>query len=195
MNEPTPTPLPEQLADKQAVPVWLFILLLMLIWAGMVYFDQHGGWFSQEVYAPYRSIAQVDAWQPRREGPDLALGRKKFEDICALCHGTDGQGKPGQAPPLAKSEFALANPNRVIPIPLVGLVGRITVVGQVWDAQMLAMGATLSDEELSAVLTYIRKSWGNNGSEINAAQLKEVRTELTNHPQITPEQLNARPEK
>jgi mono/diheme cytochrome c family protein len=108
---------------------------------------------------------------------------------------TDGQGKPGQAPPLAKSEFALANPNRVIPIPLVGLVGRITVVGQVWDAQMLAMGATLSDEELSAVLTYIRKSWGNNGSEINAAQVKEVRTELANHPQITPEQLNARPEK
>src|SRR5206468_2091155 len=50
LKQPVPTlsDAAEPLAAWRAVPVWLLILLLLLLYWGMLYFDQHGGWFSQE---------------------------------------------------------------------------------------------------------------------------------------------------
>ena len=57
---------------------------------------------------------------------------------------------------------------------------------------MPAMGAALSDEDLAAVLTYMRQSWGNKASEVTPEQVKAVRDELGNRSQpFTAEQLNA----
>ena len=47
-----------------------------------------------------------------------------------------------------------------------------------------AMGAALSDSDLAAVLTYIRKSWGNNASEVDESDIKEMRAALARHPAI-----------
>src|ERR1051325_7365518 len=91
----------EPTAMRRPVPVWLLILLLLMVYWGIVYFDQHGGWFSQEVYAPFRSVPEVVDYQPKSEGPDLQRGRAVFESVCALCHNPDGMGKPGLGPPFA----------------------------------------------------------------------------------------------
>ncbi len=171
-------------AERRPVPVWLVFLLFVLLYWGMVHFDEHSGWFAPEVYAPYRSLTEVEIYQPATGSP-LAQGKNVFENIaqCALCHNTDGTGKPGQAPPLVKSEWALGNPNRMIRIPLAGLSGPITVNGQEWNLSMPAMGAGLSDENLAAVLTYIRQSWGNNAPEITPDQVKAVRAQVGNRMQ------------
>ncbi len=183
--------------ERRPVPIWILIVLFLLLYWGMLYFDLHGGWFKAEVYTPYRSVPELLAWQPPpSDGIDLGKGKKVYEMVCGLCHNPDGMGKPNQAPPLAGSEWALGNPARLIRIPLLGLNGPIEVKGQQWNLSMTAMGAALSDDDLAAVLTYIRKSWGNNASEITPEQVKAVRKELgANNQPTTADELKKLPDK
>ncbi|HEY5909592.1 MAG TPA: cytochrome c [Verrucomicrobiae bacterium] len=167
-------------AERRPVPVWLILFLFVLLYWGMVWFDERGGWFAPQVYAPYRSLVEVETYQPATAVSAKDRGAPKFEVNCALCHNSDGTGKPGQAPPFVKSEWVLGSPARLIRIPLAGLSGPIKVNGQEYNfgTSMAAMGVGLSDEDLAAVLTYIRQSWGNNASEITPEQVKAVRAEV-----------------
>ena len=93
-------------------------------------------------------------------------------------------GKPGVAPPLAGSELVNTKGDaRLAHIPLMGLNGTISVEGKDWSLAMAPMGAGLSDEDLAAVLTYIRSSWGNKGGEVTADDVKGVRAAVGAHPQ------------
>lgn len=167
----------EPKAGNAPVPIGVFILLLMLIFGSLYYFDQNSGWFHPDVYAPYHSLAELQSFQPPTGGPDLGRGRAVYENVCALCHNSDGAGKPNQAPPLAGSEWVLGSPGRLIRIPISGIAGPMTVKGEAWNLAMPAMGAALPDEDLAAVLTYMRQSWGNKGSAITSEQVKAVRAE------------------
>jgi mono/diheme cytochrome c family protein len=172
----------EPKAKPTPIPVGLFVLLFLILYGGMIYFDQRGGWFNPQVYAPYESLAALTLYQPPTGGPDLGKGKAVFDNICALCHGPDGAGKPNQAPPLVGSEWAQGSPNRVIRIPLLGLTGPIQVKGQEWNLTMTPFNI-LSDEDLAAVLTYVRQSWGNKASAITPEQVKAVRADLGNRNQ------------
>jgi mono/diheme cytochrome c family protein len=174
--------------------VSLLVLWFVLFYVGVVYFDHHGGWFSPQVYLPYDSPADVQAYQPSGAISPLERGRAIFEQNCALCHNTDGKGKPGMAPPFVGSEWVLGSPNRMIRIPLSGLSGPVRVNGADYNLSMANMGAGLSDEDLAAVLTYIRQSWGNKASAVTPEQVKAVRAEVGNRSQPwTAEQLQAIP--
>ncbi len=173
----------EPRAGRTPVPIWIFVLLFGLLYWGMVYFDQRSGWFSPQVYAPYRSLVEVQKYQPAIGGANLERGKAVYESVCALCHNVDGMGKPNQAPPFAGSEWVLGSPNRMIRIPLAGLSGPLSVKGQEWNLAMPAMGAALSEDDLAAVLTYIRQSWGNKASEVTAEQVKKVKSEMGNRSQ------------
>ena len=182
----------EPKAGSAAVPVWLVVLLFLLLYGGMVFFDRNGGWFNQQVYAPYHSVAELTSYQLSTSGPDIDQGKVVYESICGLCHNNDGMGKPNQAPPFVGSEWVLGSPNRMIRIPLFGLSGPLKVKGQDWNLAMPNMGAALPDDDLAAVLTYIRQSWGNKASAITPEQVKAVRAEIGNRTQPwTAEQLNA----
>ena len=182
----------EPRAGDIALPLCIIVLLFLLLYWGVVYFDQYSGGFSPEVYMPCRSTAELAMYQPPAGAPEFAGGKTVYENVCGLCHGTDGMGKPGQAPPFVNSEWALGNPNRMIRIPLAGLTGPIQVAGQQYNLAMPAMGAALPDDDLAAVLTYIRQSWGNKASAITPEQVKAVRAEIGNRTQPwTAEQLNA----
>ena len=64
---------------------------------------------TRKVYTPYVSAEELDAYQPKSGAAAmLAQGKKNYEMICGICHGVDGMGKPGQAPPLAGSEWVNA---------------------------------------------------------------------------------------
>lgn len=165
-------------AGNAPVPAWVFSLLLVALFWAMLYFDQRGGWFNPQVYTPYKSLSHLQTFQPPTGGPNLELGRSVYESVCALCHNSDGMGKPGQAPVLAGSEWVTGSPGRLIRIPLHGLTGPVTVKGETWTlGAMPAMGAALPDEQLAAVLTYMRQSWGNKAEPITAEQVKAVRDE------------------
>jgi mono/diheme cytochrome c family protein len=187
----------EPMAARSHVPMWILLALLALLYLGGIYFDHHSGWFDQQVYSPYANAAMLESYQPKSGAAAArAQGKKIFEAICGTCHGVDGLGKPGQAPPLAGSEWVNAKGhNRLAHIPLAGISGTLSVAGKDWNLPMAAMGAALSDADLANVLTYIRSSWGNKAGEVTADDIKAVRASMGARPQpVTAETLKAMPE-
>jgi len=181
----------EPTAENRPVPVWLMVLLFALLYWGMVFFDRSSGWFDAEVYAPYASLADLQAFQPRGGGFSAEHFRTIYESNCGLCHGNDGKGKPSQAPPYVGSDWVTGSPNRMIRIPLSGLSGPVQVNGTEWNLSMPAMGATLSDDDLAGVLTYIRQTFGSKASPITPEQVKKVKAEIGAHPPWTAQELQA----
>lgn len=187
-------PADESVADGSSLLIGLIMLTLVLLFLGGVYFDRHSGWFNPQVYSPYASTEQLAATQPQSGAAAAAAhGKKVYETACGICHGTDGLGKPGQAPALAGSEWVNAKGSKaLILIPQVGLTGPMQVSGKDWNMQMAPMGAALSDADLAAVLTYIRGAWGNKAGEVTADKVKSARTSLGARPQsLTGEQLKS----
>jgi mono/diheme cytochrome c family protein len=186
LKEHSPAPEKNSPGEGSAVPVWIFSVTLLMLFLGGVYFDENSGWFSTQVYRPYTDAAELESYQPvSGAAAILAQGKHTYDTICAACHGPDGTGKPGQAPPLAGSEWVNdAAHTRLIEIPQLGLNGQVTVVGQSWNLSMAPMGAGLTDSDLAAVLTYIRSSWGNKGDAVTADDVKSVRGTISGHPAI-----------
>jgi mono/diheme cytochrome c family protein len=187
----------EPTATRSAAPMWIIVTTLILLFIGFVFFDRHSAWFDAKVYAPYTSVENLDAYQPQSgAAAELARGKKNYEAVCGICHGPDGLGKPGQFPPLAGSEWVVTKGfNRLAHIPLAGLAGSIQVSGKGWSLNMAAMGAALPDDDLAAVLTYIRSSWGNQASAVTGDDVKKIRAQLGGSPQpMTHDQLMKMPE-
>jgi mono/diheme cytochrome c family protein len=183
----------EPSAEQTPVPVWLMVLLFALLYWGMVFFDRYSGWFDAEVYAPYTSLADLQAFEPRGGGFSAEHFRTIYENNCGLCHGNEGKGKPAQAPPYVGSDWVTGSPNRMIRIPLSGLTGPVQVNGTEFNRSMAPMGAALSDDDLAGVLTYIRQTFGNKASPITPEQVKKVRAEIGAHAAWTAQELQAVP--
>ena len=98
----------EPTATRSAAPMWIIVVTLVLLFLGFVFFDQHSGWFDAKIYAPYSSTEKLDAFQPKSGAAAAGARQKIYEMVCGTCHGADGKGKPGQAPPLAGSEWVTA---------------------------------------------------------------------------------------
>ena len=187
----------EPTATRSVAPMWIIVVTLVLLFTGGLFLDSHSGWFDKNVYAPYQSRDQLESFQPKSgEQAALARGKSVYESVCGICHGSDGLGKPGQAPALAGSDWVTAKGvNRLAHIPLAGVAGAIQVGGKDWNMNMAAMGAALPDEDLAAVLSYIRNSWGNKAEAVTAADVKKVRAEIGRSPQpYSGAQLQAMPE-
>jgi mono/diheme cytochrome c family protein len=187
----------EPSATQSTVPMWIFIVTLLLLFLGAVYFDHHSGWFNSKVYSPYVSAEQLELYQPKSGAAAMAAhGKQVYDTVCGICHGLDGMGKPNQAPPLAGSEWVnTKGVTRLIHIPQAGLNGLLQIEGKDWNLNMAPMGANLSDADLAAVLTYVRGSWGNKADAVTADDVKSVRAAMGAHPTpMTGEELKNMPE-
>lgn len=109
------------------------------------------------------------AQQPRFE-----LGRILFSGTCAACHQPHGRGLEGIAPPLMDSEWVLGSEQRLVRIVLQGLTGPLQVSGRTHRLDMPALGA-FNDEQISAVLTYIRREWGHTAAPVEPETVKAIR--------------------
>jgi mono/diheme cytochrome c family protein len=196
----------EPQAGRNPVPVWLIILLFLLLYWAMVYFDERGAWFNEQVYAPYHSIDQVIALQPISGEADFILKGKQLYGLnCAVCHMEGGTGNLGNnCPNLAGSEWvSAAGPGRLIRIISKGATGPIEVSGKVWSGgTMLAIGDQMPGDEkqksesIAAIISYIRKTFGNNVGPVTPEQVLAVRAEIKDrNTYFSPEELKAAPEK
>jgi nitrite reductase (NO-forming) len=105
----------------------------------------------------------------------IAEGKLLFATTCQPCHQAEGQGIPNTFPPLAGSDFLMADKKRAIGIALNGLKGPVTVNGASYDSVMPPLG--LSDEKVARILSFVRNSWGNKGDVVTPEEVKAVRDE------------------
>ena len=97
-----------------------------------------------------------------------------FAGTCSVCHQSDGAGLPNVFPPLAKSDYLMADKERSIAVVLNGLSGPVTVNGSNYNSVMPPM-SQLTDDEVANILTYVRNSWGNEGDAISKEDVAKVR--------------------
>jgi nitrite reductase (NO-forming) len=103
----------------------------------------------------------------------MARGEQLYVSYCLSCHMDQGQGIEGVYPPLAKSDYLMADKNRSIRQVLYGVSGEIKVNGKTYNLEMT--GFDLTNEETADVLNYIRNSWGNKGAVVTPEEVKAAR--------------------
>lgn len=119
--------------------------------------------------APATEVAAAEpakqAAAPAELGKDalMAEGEKVFMANCAACHQASGEGMPPTFPSLHGSGVLDGEP--------------AVAINQVLHGKnvMPPFGGQLSDEQVAAVLTYSRSSWGNSASAIQPAQVAALR--------------------
>lgn len=114
---------------------------------------------------PCLAFAEADAQQ-------VARGKKVYATLCVACHQANGEGVPAVFPPLARSDYLMADKNRSILIVLKGLTGPIEVNQKPFNGVMPPTG--LKPEQIADVLTYVRNDFGNTGDAVSVAEVEAV---------------------
>lgn len=108
---------------------------------------------------------------------DLEASITRGQDIyiaqCMSCHMENGEGIEDVYPPLAKSDYLMADKERSIDNVIHGMTGEIVVNGKTYNMEMTPFD--LSDQEVSDVLNYIRNSWGNKGEVVTPEEVSAAR--------------------
>jgi mono/diheme cytochrome c family protein len=164
----------------ELLPTWLIIGFLVLAFLGAGYLFWNSGGFSVNVFNPARVV----------------IGKRLFTQNCAVCHQQTGLGVAGQFPPLAGSEWVLAQDwhgdNHIVKIVLHGFHGAVTVKGEQFNNVMAPWGKVLKDEQIAAVLTYVRNEWGNKAPPITKDFVAKIREQTKDRTEPwTPKELQA----
>lgn len=165
----------------EPVPLWLITVFFCIIfWAGF-YLALNSGGFQSNVYDP-KLVSWSGGGAAKETGPPdpMVIGKRIYTQNCVICHQTTGLGVAGQFPTLVGSEWVLGNDwhgdNHLVKVLLHGLQGAIQVKGNTYNNAMPPW-KQLKDEQISAVLTYIRAEWGNAAPPITAEFIKQLRAE------------------
>jgi mono/diheme cytochrome c family protein len=160
------------------MPIFLLFLFSALIFFSAIYLERYSGGFDPMVYD---ETAKPGAAAGPAAPPDpIVLGRRLYATQCALCHQANGQGIAGVYPPLAGSRWVIGSEEVVTRVLLHGLTGPITVLGQQYNGAMPAFGPTGSnwrDDQIAAVITYIRQEWGNSAPPVEPSTVARIRAE------------------
>lgn len=106
------------------------------------------------------------------------LGKMQYM-TCMACHGANGEGVTQLGPPFAQSEWVTGPIENLVRIQLRGLQGPITVNGVDYNpAAPMAPLAFQTDEQIAAVLTYVRNSFGNQASAVVPEDVAKHRDEV-----------------
>jgi mono/diheme cytochrome c family protein len=110
------------------------------------------------------------------QAPDSTqvLGQKIYSQYCLVCHQSSGSGVPNMYPPLAKSDWVQGEKTRLIQVLLNGLSGQIKVNNETYN-QVMPSHSFLKDEEIAAVLSYVRQNFGNQAEAITPEEVKALR--------------------
>ncbi len=138
---------------------------------------------------PGPDLAAVDAMTPPAgTAPDPAVmetGKTQYM-VCFGCHGMNGEGGP-LAPKLAGSDWVTGPVSNLIRIQLRGLEGPIHINGELYTPPPPGMMFPLAgqkDEEIAAVLTFIRNSFGNEAPPVLPEQVAKLREAETGKPML-----------
>ena len=136
------------------------------------------GWPGKPGMAP--AAAPLGADDQKR----FTAGQEIYKNLCEGCHGADGREQPGGTPNIAGAASVIGVPGVPIRVLLHGKEGPIGL--------MPAHGDTLNDADIAAVLTYVRRAWGQTAAPIDPSAVQQVRSATKGRTRAwTPEELAA----
>ena len=181
----------EQAEPKEGLepaPWWVWAISVATIFAMGFYLGRYGGSFRPVAHELEQPAAAAGGASLPAEAPQ---GNEIYSAICLPCHQAGGTGVEGKYPPLAGSEWPVKDAGIPARIVLNGLEGPIQVKGKSFLNQMPALGPQLEDDEIAAVLTFVRSSWGNHAEKVSADLVGAVRKQTAGQGPWTAEKLNA----
>ena len=130
--------------------------------------------YLQSLPAPAPAAAARGAAEPATPG-QLQRGARIYADRCARCHGDDGRGRAGAYVPLAGNRAVLrdppANPVQVV----LGGAFAATTAANPRPFGMPPFATELDDDEVAAVLSYVRNAWGNRAAAVRPLDVQRWR--------------------
>lgn len=125
---------------------------------------------------------------------DRTHGLQLYRDTCAACHGGNGRGVEGLAPPLDNSNWVKGSVDRLVLVLLHGLKGPVNVNGERYEfnAQMpgLANNAEFNDQDITDLVTYLSNAFGTSSRGANAQKVKALRDTKPKDGAFTEAELN-----
>jgi mono/diheme cytochrome c family protein len=182
----------------EPIPLWMVSFFMALVFWGGAYLAFYSGGFQADVFDPSRVSWSGGGAAADKGPPDpMVLGKRLYTANCVACHQATGLGVAGQFPTLVDSEWVIGGDwhgdNHLVKILLHGLQGPIQVKGATYNGAMPPW-KQLKDEQIAAILTYIRNEWGNSAPAITAEQVAKVREETAGQTEpYTQNQLKAIP--
>jgi len=126
--------------------------------------------YLKDIAAPAQAPAPLD-----KTSAVMRSGKALYSANCSACHTSTGEGVAGLAPTLANSPIVQsASTDTLLDVVLNGAQAVATDAAPTAPG-MPAFGWQLSDEQIAALLTYVRNDWGNAGSAVAASDVHSIR--------------------
>ncbi|MEX1275002.1 MAG: cytochrome c [Bacteroidota bacterium] len=154
-------------------PWWVWAISVLILFAMGFYLGRYGGSWSTVAHE-----VEQPAVAGGRAAKRVVKGDQVYAAVCQTCHQATGIGISGQYPPLVGSEWVTNDPETPVRVVLFGFEGPVTVKGTTYNNKMPPFHDKLSDDEIAAVVTHIRSSWGNAAKEVTSEAVKKLRADL-----------------
>lgn len=122
-----------------------------------------------------------EAQVPENLDAMMARGKEIYDEKCIVCHMANGEGVPGAFPPLANSDYLLADKVRAVAQTLNGSNEAMVVNGITYTTPMPPQVET--KEDAVAVINYVLNNFGNDGGYVTMEDVKDVVINPINVPQ------------
>ncbi len=174
---------PRDPIEGREPPPWWFTgaIAIALFWGGW-YLGRYGGEFSTQTHIAIREGRESDiageaaSKVTAASNNPVQQGERIYLNNCQGCHQQSGKGVAGAFPPVVGSEWVTGPSETLVRILLHGLNGPIQVAGAGYNGAMPAWKDVLKDEEIAAVLTYLRQWKPNAASAIAGPEVAALRT-------------------
>lgn len=107
------------------------------------------------------------------------LGHKIFRNLCATCHGIDGEGVESLAPPLDNSEYVSGSPKRLALVLLHGLAGPVHVNGVLYELNGTMPGLVnnpdFTDVDIQNIIKYLQSTFSKSSKALTVEDIKALR--------------------
>jgi len=128
-----------------------------------------------------QSLPQAETPPSRGDAPtpaQLQRGAGIYETRCAHCHGDEGQGRSRAYVPLAGNRALLHDPPANLVRVVLGGAFPASTAGNPRPFGMPPFATELADEDIAAVLSYIRNAWGNRAAAVQPLDVQRWRSNV-----------------
>ncbi|MNT04750.1 Alcohol dehydrogenase cytochrome c subunit precursor [compost metagenome] len=104
-------------------------------------------------------------------------GRQQYFNVCAGCHGIEGEGKPHIAVAMQGNTVLRQADSRNLAKVILDGIGEQQFTGFERMQPMPGFAEKLSDEQVVDLINYLREAWGGLPGDLGVQQLAQLKAE------------------